>query len=91
MTPSKTASTRLLRAELWPPRMPPERQVRLAAGALVLAGVMLGLHVHPLFLVLPAAVGLVLLWSGVTEACGLGLLLARHRPAPVPAETPQVS
>ena len=57
--------------------VPLERQLRLAAGGLVLTGTMLGLHVHPTFHLLPLLVGLALLWSGVTDCCGLGLLLAR--------------
>ena len=54
-----------------------ERRVRVGAGVAVLLGVMLGLHVHPLFHLLSALTGAALLWAGVTESCGLGLLLAR--------------
>ncbi|HEX8913275.1 MAG TPA: rhodanese-like domain-containing protein [Humisphaera sp.] len=54
-----------------------ERQVRIAAGALVLTGVVLGRFVHPAFLGLSAFVGAGLVFAGVTDWCGMGLLLAR--------------
>ena len=54
-----------------------ERQVRIAAGAIVLLGAVLGLLVHPYFLGLSAFVGAGLVFSGVTDTCGMGLLLAR--------------
>ena len=54
-----------------------ERQVRIAAGSLVLLGVVLGLLVHPYLLGLSAFVGAGLLFSGVTDTCGMGLVLAR--------------
>jgi rhodanese-related sulfurtransferase len=54
-----------------------ERQVRLAAGSLVLLGVLLGWLAHPAFLALSAFVGAGLVFAGVTDTCGLGLLLAR--------------
>lgn len=53
-----------------------ERQVRIAAGSLVLLGVGLGL-LHPVFLGLAAFVGAGLVFAGVTDTCGMGLLLAR--------------
>ncbi len=53
-----------------------ERQVRIAAGALVLLGFVLSL-LHPGFLALSAFVGAGLVFAGVTDFCGLGLLLAR--------------
>jgi rhodanese-related sulfurtransferase len=54
-----------------------ERQVRIAAGALVLLGVVLGWLIHPAFTALSAFVGAGLVFSGVTDTCGMGLLLAR--------------
>jgi rhodanese-related sulfurtransferase len=54
-----------------------ERQVRIGAGALVAIGVALGFFVHPRWLILPAFVGLGLVFAGVTDFCGMGLLLAR--------------
>ena len=54
-----------------------ERQVRIAAGALVVLGTALGFFVHPAFLSLPAFVGAGLIFAGVTDTCGMGMLLAR--------------
>jgi rhodanese-related sulfurtransferase len=54
-----------------------ERQVRIAAGSLVLLGTALGAFVHPAFLGLAAFVGAGLVFAGVTDSCGLGMLLAR--------------
>lgn len=54
-----------------------ERQVRIAAGALVLIGLALALLLHPGFLALAAFVGGGLVFAGVTDWCGMGLLLAR--------------
>ena len=53
-----------------------ERQVRIAAGSLVLLGVGLG-FVHPALFGLAAFVGAGLLFSGITDTCGMALLLAR--------------
>jgi rhodanese-related sulfurtransferase len=54
-----------------------ERQVRIAAGSIVLLGVVLGLLVHLAFLGLSVFVGAGLIFAGVTDWCGMGLLLAR--------------
>jgi rhodanese-related sulfurtransferase len=54
-----------------------ERQVRIAAGSLVLLNVALGWLVHPAFLALAGFVGAGLVFAGVTDTCGMGLLLAR--------------
>jgi len=54
-----------------------ERQVRIAAGSLVLLGVLLGKFVHPGFYWLSAFVGAGLINAGITDWCGMGLLLAR--------------
>lgn len=54
-----------------------ERQVRIAAGTLVLTGVVLGVAVHPGFLGLAGFVGAGLVFAGLTDWCGMGLLLAR--------------
>src|SRR5215471_12072408 len=54
-----------------------ERQVRMAAGSLVLLGVLLGLLVHPAFLGLSAFVGAGLVFAGITDTCGMGMMLAR--------------
>lgn len=54
-----------------------ERQVRIAAGALVAFGTLLGVTISPWALVVPAFVGCGLVFAGVTDTCGMGLLLAR--------------
>jgi rhodanese-related sulfurtransferase len=54
-----------------------ERQVHIAAGSLVLLGAALALFVDPWFFALSAFVGAGLLFAGITNTCGMGLLLAR--------------
>lgn len=54
-----------------------ERQVRIAAGSLSLLGVLLGFFVHPGFLILSGFVGAGLIFAGVTDWCGMGMLLAK--------------
>lgn len=54
-----------------------ERQVRIAAGTLVILGVLLAALVHPAFILLSGFVGAGLVFAGITDFCGLGLLLAR--------------
>ena len=54
-----------------------ERQVRIAAGSLVLLGVLLGWLVHPALLGLAGFVGAGLVFAGITDTCGMGMLLAR--------------
>ena len=54
-----------------------ERQVRIAAGSLVLLGAVLGHFVHPYFVGLSAFVGAGLVFAGVTDTCGMALMLAR--------------
>lgn len=51
------------------------RQVQITAGALVLAGVVLGLFVTPGFFGLSAFVGAGLMFAGVTGWCGMASLL----------------
>ncbi|WP_165253364.1 rhodanese-like domain-containing protein [Paludisphaera soli] len=54
-----------------------ERQVRIAAGSLVVLGTALGAFVHPAFLGLSGFVGAGLVFAGLTDTCGMGMLLAR--------------
>ncbi len=54
-----------------------ERQVRIAAGSLVLLGLLLARLVHPGFVALSAFVGAGLVFAGITDLCGMGMLLAR--------------
>jgi rhodanese-related sulfurtransferase len=54
-----------------------ERQVRIAAGVLVLIGALLGWLVHPAFIGLSAFIGAGLVFAGITDTCGMGMVLAR--------------
>lgn len=54
-----------------------ERQVRIAAGSLVLVGSILGAFVSPYWIGLAAFVGAGLVFAGITDTCGMGMLLAR--------------
>jgi rhodanese-related sulfurtransferase len=56
-----------------------ERQVRIAAGFLALTGVILGHFVSGYFYILSGAIGGGLIFAGITDKCGLALLLA-HAP-----------
>ena len=58
-------------------RLTMERQVRIAAGALAATGGVLAIAVNPLFALLPAFVGSGLVFAGVTNTCGMAMLLAR--------------
>ena len=51
-----------------------ERQVLVVAGSLVVVGSALAWFVHPYWLVVPAFVGAGLVFAGVTDTCGMGLL-----------------
>lgn len=54
-----------------------ERQVRIASGLLVLTGAALGFFVDQRWIALSAFVGAGLLFAGVTDTCGMGMILAR--------------
>ena len=54
-----------------------ERQVRIAAGLLVLLGAALGYFVSLHFIGLSALVGAGLVFAGVTDWCGMALFLAK--------------
>ena len=60
-----------------PTRIPVMRQVQIAAGSLVLAGVVLGTLVTPWFLALSAFVGGGLVFAGSTGWCGMAMLLGK--------------
>lgn len=65
-------------------RLSLERQVRIAAGALAATGGILAVAVNPLFGLLAAFVGSGLVFAGVTDTCGMAMLLSRlpyNRPA----------
>ena len=59
------------------PRVSLERQVRIAAGAVVALGSALALSLGPAFAVVPALVGAGLVFSGLTNTCGMAMVLAR--------------
>ncbi len=54
-----------------------ERQVRIAAGFLVFLGAVLGIVVHPYFAGFSAFIGAGLMFSGITDTCGMAMMLAR--------------
>ena len=54
-----------------------DRQVRIAAGALVVAGTLLGFLVSPGWLALSGFVGAGLMFSGITDSCTMGLLISK--------------
>ena len=54
-----------------------ERQVRIAAGSLVVIGTMVGQFVHPGGFGLSAFVGAGLVFAGVTDTCGMGMMIAK--------------
>ncbi len=54
-----------------------ERQVRIAAGSLVLIGAVLGFLINTAFFGISAFVGAGLVFAGITDWCGMGLLIMR--------------
>ncbi|ALU92506.1 MULTISPECIES: rhodanese-like domain-containing protein [Streptomyces] len=54
-----------------------ERQVRLTAGALVLLGLLLGVLIHPAFQILSAGIAAGLVFSALTNTCGMAAILAK--------------
>lgn len=54
-----------------------ERQVRIAAGLFAATGAALGLFVNPVFTVIPLFVGAGLIFAGVTDRCGMALMLTK--------------
>jgi rhodanese-related sulfurtransferase len=54
-----------------------ERQVRLVVGTLTIAGTALGAFANPWFLLIPAFLGAGLLYAGITDTCGLAMILSK--------------
>jgi rhodanese-related sulfurtransferase len=54
-----------------------ERQVRIAAGLLTLVGAILGYFVNPYFIGLSGFIGAGLMFAGITDTCGMGMMLAK--------------
>lgn len=58
-------------------KMSLERQVRIAAGSIAAVGGLLAATLHPAFGWMAAFVGAGLVFAGVTDTCGMAMLLAR--------------
>ncbi|MFF7639808.1 rhodanese-like domain-containing protein [Streptomyces canus] len=54
-----------------------ERQVRFTAGTLVLLGLVLGLLLHPALLLISAGIAGGLVFSALTDTCGMAAVLGR--------------
>ncbi|WP_435238364.1 rhodanese-like domain-containing protein [Streptomyces sp. YPW6] len=54
-----------------------EGQVRFTAGTVVLLGLLLGVLVHPAFQILSAGIAAGLVFSALTNTCGMAAMLAR--------------
>lgn len=54
-----------------------ERQVRICAGFMALAGGLAGMFIHPYWAGLSAFVGAGLMFAGITDTCGMAMILAR--------------
>jgi len=54
-----------------------ERQVRIAAGSIVFVASIFGAFVHPGFIAVAGFVGAGLVFAGVTDTCGMGMMLAK--------------
>lgn len=54
-----------------------ERQVRFTAGAIVLIGLILGASVSPYLYLIPTFIGGGLMFSALTDTCGMGMVLAK--------------
>ncbi|MFI1564305.1 rhodanese-like domain-containing protein [Streptomyces sp. NPDC020490] len=54
-----------------------ERQVRFTAGTVVLLGLLLGVLVHPAFLLLSVGIAGGLVFSALTNTCGMAVMLAK--------------
>lgn len=57
--------------------IPLERQVRIAAGLLVAVGSLLALCISSNWIFLPLFVGCGLIFAGITDWCGMAILLAK--------------
>ncbi|WP_369387466.1 rhodanese-like domain-containing protein [Streptomyces sp. CG1] len=67
-----------------------ERQVRFTAGTVVFLGLLLGLLVHPAFQLLSAGIAGGLVFSALTDTCGMAVLLGKlphNRPRPADLAT----
>lgn len=53
------------------------RQVQIIAGSLILIGTLAGVSISPWFLLLSGFVGAGLLFAGISNTCGMAILLAK--------------
>ena len=70
-----------------------ERQVRIAAGLLIVLGAVLAWLVHPAWIALCAVTGAGLAYAGLTDSCAMGMAMARMpwnrvRPGASPCPAP---
>lgn len=68
-----------------------ERQVRIVAGSIVVLGAVLAQWTNPAFIWLSAFIGAGLVFAGVTDTCGMGMLLAKMPWNQVKEAAPSVS
>ena len=54
-----------------------DRQMRIVAGTMIVAGAALGTYLHPYFYGLSAFVGAGLIFAGVTDYCPMMKLIAK--------------
>lgn len=54
-----------------------DRQVRILAGFLALLGAILGYFVHPALVGLSGFIGAGLMFAGITDTCGMGMMLSK--------------
>lgn len=54
-----------------------DRQVRILAGFLALLGAVLAAFVHPYFIGLSGFIGAGLMFAGITDTCGMGMMLSK--------------
>lgn len=57
--------------------LPMMRQVQIAAGSLILLGMLLGSSISPIFYLLTTFVGVGLVFAGISGFCGMAVLLAK--------------
>lgn len=68
-----------------------ERQVRFTAGSVVLLGLALGLLAHPAFRLLSAGIAAGLVFSALSNTCGMAVVLGRlpfNQRGKTPLDTP---
>ncbi len=54
-----------------------ERQVRILAGFIVLVGALLAIFVHQYYAGISAFIGAGLMFAGITDTCGMGMMLSK--------------